>query len=481
MSLIQQSNRGSRGRRGIYNLLWLAAFIAFVSGTVLVWFFGEGILEPSRESEVVKVFRLASPAVVSLSAKPSFDLPDLGIWSRRRLPWAEEFFRRYFGERREDDLNLGSGIIVDPRGYILTNEHVVNNAAWIQVTLADGRTAEGEVWGAEPYLDLAVVKVEIKGDLPYLEMGASKDIMIGEQVIVIGNPLGLGHTCTTGIVSSLNRTVVVDNRHYRNLVQIDAAVNPGNSGGPLLNIRGDLVGITTALNPEAEGIGFATPIDHARKVVEDLIRYRYIPTAWLGISVENLERDRGSTGIDRGGVFISRVKEGGPAHGLLEAGDVIRSWEGRRIRGVDDFVSLARQLRVGGQVVLSCVCEGSLRKVEFEARAFPEELAEEWAWRHMGIKVEEGGPDTGPEEGRPSRRSGVFIREVAPNSPAHAWGLSPGDLILRLNREEIESWNDFQRAVVRLRNREHVFILFKRGHFTPLYANIPFSASGEVW
>lgn len=473
----------SRGGRGLaLNLLWLFALVGLVLATFYLVKRKGNLLEPSRETAVVRVFREASPAVVNISAEPLAGGGDLSFLGRRRFPSAEEFFRQFFGEQEsKSDLNLGSGIIVDPRGYILTNEHVVANTAWIQIKLADGRAIPGEVWATEPTLDLAVIKIAVEDPLPYLAMREKDDVMIGESVVVIGNPLGLGHTCTTGIVSALHRAVKIDQRVYQDLIQIDAAVNPGNSGGPLLNIRGDLIGITTALNSEAQGIGFAIPISQAREVVDDLIRYRYVPTGWLGVSVEDLAGAAEAFDLKgTKGVFISRIDEGGPAAGVMRAGDILLEWDGVKITGVEDFAERARGLRAGQKIKFRRLRDKDEKSVKIETAAFPERLAEEWAWWHLGMAVEQGRIKTRTRDGQIVEKSGVFVSQVAPSSPAGAAGLSPGDLILRLNRETIEDKSGFNQAIVRLRARKNIFVIFQRGAY-PLWVTVPFRAGGEMW
>lgn len=467
--------------RLFHNLLWLLALVLIVAAMAVAWKRGPALFTASRETAVVRVFRKAAPAVVSISAEPLPERPELGIWSRGGAPWAEEFFRNFFGQgSKTSALNLGTGIIVDPRGFIITNEHVVNNTASIRITLADGNTAAGEVWGLDPSLDLAVIKIEVDRDLPYLEMGRSDDLMIGEPVVVIGNPLGLGHSCTSGIVSSLHRSVQAGGRVYQDLVQIDAAVNPGNSGGPLLNIRGQLIGITSALNAEAQGIGFAIPISRAKRAVDDLIQYHYIPSAWLGVSVENLRPSGGPGLIGEEGAVVSRLEEKSPASRSLKPGDIIQSWDGEMVRGVEDFVGHARRLTVGQTVRLSILRDGETQKVKLQAEVFPERLAEEWFFYRVGVTVEEANIRFRDRLGRIQVRPGTFVSDVALSSPAMAVGLQPGDLLLWLNREEVKGLDDFRRAVSRLRDRDSLFVRLQREGY-PLFVSIPLRMSGERW
>lgn len=470
-----------RGGGRYSNLFWLFAFLVVGASIVLVWRQGGEWFEPSRENAVVRVFRDSSPAVVSLKAEPLRRSRRFESIEERR----KEFFRWFMGEGGPDDrrdrYNYGSGIIVDPRGYILTNEHVVVNSAWVQVQLSDGRTVEGELWGTEPSLDLAVVKIDIEGDLPHLDMGDSDRIMIGEDIVVIGNPLGLGHTCTSGIVSALNRTAPIGNRRYRGLIQIDAAVNPGNSGGPLLNVKGELVGITSALIPDSQGLGFAIPINLARLVVNDLIEYRFVPSGWLGVSVEDLGGAAEAFGVSgEEGVFISRIEEDGPAAKELKPGDIIESFDGNSVQGLDDFVVQARKLRVGQKVKLGYLRDGERREAGVEAEAFPPELVDEWLWHNLGVRVEEVTYKFRALDGRIGRRNGLFVSSVSPTSPAGLVGLIAGDQIVSINGVELEGKDDFDKSVIQLRRRRNLYVAIKRGravHKVP----IPFQLSGERW
>jgi len=182
----------------------------------------------------------------------------------------EKFFDDFYQQGESGRRSLGSGVIIDPKGYILTNEHVVAKAVRVKVTLIDNREFEGKVVGADIKSDLAVIKIDSKRPLPYVKMGRSDDLMIGETIVAIGNPFGLKHTVTTGIISALDRTIRASERQvFSDFIQVDASINPGNSGGPLLNINGSLIGINTAIFKEAQGIGFAIPIDKARRIVDD--------------------------------------------------------------------------------------------------------------------------------------------------------------------------------------------------------------------
>src|SRR5204863_10077631 len=203
----------------------------------------------------------------------------------------DPFFGGMLGpSRRRKTQSLGSGLIIDAAGVVLTNAHVIEGASRIVVTTLDGRELEADVLGSDRDADLAVLKVDGK-NLPARPLGRSGDLMIGETVIAIGNPFGLSHTVTTGVVSALNRSLNTDGRTYTDFIQTDASINPGNSGGPLLNIRGELIGVNTAIYGKAQGIGFAIPVDRVHRVMGDLVSFGEVRRAWVGLTVQDLTPD----------------------------------------------------------------------------------------------------------------------------------------------------------------------------------------------
>jgi S1-C subfamily serine protease len=238
-------------------------------------------LDTDRRSAVVEAVERVSPAVVNVSTTQVIEQGS-APFPRFRDPFFDEFFRDFIEPRpqRFTRTSLGSGVIVRPDGHILTNQHVVLRASRITVTLADGREFEASLVGSDADSDLAVLKVDSTDPLPSVEMGTAGDLMIGEMVIAIGNPFGLSHTVTTGVVSATGRSLRSDEQVFQDLIQTDASINPGNSGGPLLNIRGAVIGVNTAIYQKAQGIGFAVPIDRARRVVDDLISYGAVRVDW---------------------------------------------------------------------------------------------------------------------------------------------------------------------------------------------------------
>jgi S1-C subfamily serine protease len=260
---------------------------------------------------------------------------------------------------------IGSGVIIDPRGYIVTNNHVVTDANEIFVTLPDGQRLEGEIVGADPYSDIALVRVRATG-LRAASLGDSDRLKVGQLVIAIGNPFGPlleGPTATIGVVSALRRHIRAGDIILENLIQTDAAINPGNSGGPLVDSQGNVIGINTAMIPFAQGIGFAIPINDVKRVVEDLARYGRVLRPWLGVlattMTHGLSRYYGLPPV-RGALVIG-VVQGGPAYkGGVEQGDIITALDGSEIGSVEELQGEVRQKRVGDVVRLE-VIRGSRR------------------------------------------------------------------------------------------------------------------------
>jgi len=232
---------------------------------------------PLRLTPVVKAVRKVSPAVINIYTKKAVKSNPFGHRKNTFKNGAPNYYRR-----RQNVQSLGSGVIIHPKGYAVTNEHVVTKATQIHVQLADKRTFSAKTIGAARRFDLAVLKVNATKNLPYASMGRSSDLMPGETVIAIGNPFGLSHTVSTGVISALKRRLKIKNRIYEDFIQTDTAINPGNSGGPLLNIVGDLIGINTAIHKGGRGIGFAIPIDRVRQAVKDLLRYGRVRGGGLG-------------------------------------------------------------------------------------------------------------------------------------------------------------------------------------------------------
>jgi len=424
------------------------------SGLVLLVLSADAVLASKpveRENDAVRAFRKAGPAVVSIRALRV-------VQYRGALPgdfMNPDFFNDFFfGPRaRRQEESLGSGVIIDPRGYILTNQHVIQAASKILVSLQNGAEVSAELIGADYPSDLAVLKISTSQKLAYLPMGTSSDLMIGESVIAIGNPFGLGHTLTVGTVSSLHRKIQVNDRVYGEFIQTDASINPGNSGGALLNIVGELVGITTAIYAKAQGIGFAIPIDKAKRIVDDLIAYGSVQPGWLGIDVEDLtpELSAALSVAPGAGVMISWVWPESPAEKAgLKPGMAVVELDEKPVGSRAAFKEIMGDITRNDEVKIKYLDQGQEKTIAAKAEDFPARLAPRLCWRLLGIEVSA------------ARGQGVVISKIDASSPAGKIGVSRGDMILRLNQSQLLSINDFYQALIRGRNQASVIVVIKR-------------------
>ena len=270
-------------------------------------------------------------------------------------PFFDRFFEDFFEPRVPHTIqSLGSGVLIDAERHILTNEHVVGRASRIRVTLADGREFDATLIGADPNNDIAVLRAETQEKLPWIPLGTSRDLMVGEPLIAIGNPFGLASTVTTGVVSALDRSIRSESRVFHGFIQTDASINPGNSGGALLDAEGRLIGINTAVYNGGQGIGFAIPVDIASRVVNELIAHGEVTPVWLGIEFQDLTPDLGQAlALPDGtrGAVASRVREGSPAaRAGVQRGDVVTQLERRPVRSGRDFFEMLQSATPGQEL-----------------------------------------------------------------------------------------------------------------------------------
>ena len=425
--------------------------------------------EMNRETAVVKAVRAVSPAVVNISSAYEVRKRPSPFSGYGMNPFFEEFFRDFYDprfERRQQQTSLGSGVIIDgTKGLILTNAHVIQKTGTIKVILENELEFEARIVGADPDSDLAVLKIDAANRLPAIKMGSSNDLMIGETVIAIGNPFGFSHTVTTGVISAINRSIRTDDRVYHDFIQIDASINPGNSGGPLLNINGDLIGINTAIYAKAQGIGFAIPISKARKIISDLIQYGEVKQAWIGITVQDMDEELASYLAVSGkkGVIIKSVESQSPAEkaGLKES-DIIFSIEDKKVNSVDDYESAAKSLAAGDTMQARLWRNGKEKTIAVETKVFPLELAEELAFKLLGIKVDDITKGV-RRKYRIATRQGVVISKIKRQSYLAHIGAEPGDVIRQIDDYTIQNSEDFKKAIVKFRRKNSVVLLLQRG------------------
>ncbi|MCK6506323.1 trypsin-like peptidase domain-containing protein [Myxococcota bacterium] len=402
--------------------------------------------DPQRRTEVVQAVERVAPAVVSITTEVPVNDP----------------FARFRGAP-QSTTSEGSGVVIEADGLVLTNAHVVARASRIQASFADGRSYEADILGLAEELDLAVLRLRDARDLVAVEVGSSADLMLGEPVIAIGNPFGLGHTVTTGVISATRRPLPTDERVYQDFLQTDASINPGNSGGPLLDVHGRLIGINTAIRPDAQGIGFAIPVDRAMKVAADLSRYGRVQIPWLGVDLEDVYiQDAGGAGRAAGSrtaARVVRVHEGAGAAGAgLQPGDVIVAVQGRAVQGRGDLNAWLAGFPPGRAVELSLrrPTRESWRELTLSlaASALPDEVVDESLSQVLGIEVAEG-----------SHKGGVPVTAVSATGAFAQVGGRPGDNIMSLNGQPVSSAAELRAAVAAAKSghRGDALLTVRRG------------------
>ncbi|BDG03596.1 peptidase [Anaeromyxobacter oryzae] len=413
--------------------------------------------QASRRTPVVVAVEKVRGAVVNVSAEElvRIRVPSRGS-SARDLLFGDLFERPRY-RKGYQVTSLGSGVIVSPEGYVLTNNHVVERGARFRVGLLDGREVIAKVVGTDPSSDLAVLKLDTKDRLPYVPVGRSDDLMIGETVIAIGNPFGLSHTVTTGVVSAVHRNFRAGDRTLFDFIQTDASINPGNSGGPLLDIDGRLVGVNTAiLGDRNAGIGFAIPIDRARRIAEDLVAHGEVREGYLGIVVADLPPKEGAAEGASGGVVVTAVDPGSPGDRAgVRKGDVVDAVEGFSIETAEEFRFRVRDLPIGATARVDLTRGRQKTTAAVTAVELGPQHAADLVARRVGIQL-------GDERVRGG--SVVVVRSVARGSPADEAGLLAGDLVREVNSSEVATVDDFRKAAARARRSGQLVLLVQRGY-----------------
>ena len=366
----------------------------------------------------------------------------------------------------------GSGAIVRSDGYILTNHHVVGEADKITVQLYDGQELKARLIGTDPATDISVIKIEGK-DMPVLPMGESDNILVGESVIAIGNPFGLSHTVTFGIVSAKGRTGM-GIAEYEDFIQTDAAINPGNSGGPLVDLEGKIVGVNTAIFSRSggyQGIGFAVPINMARRVMNELIENGQVSRGWLGVGIQDMTPELAKVfGLDKAkGSLVTGVMPSTPAEKAgLQKGDVILRLNGESIENSNALRNAVADARADATVELELVRNKVVMMLSVQLDERPRQVGEadtnsdnRNSTPELGFAVQELTPETAQRLGYQKTESGVVITAVKPESPAFNQGLRAGMMIVEMNRKSINSMADFQRVVQASSKEEGLLLLVK--------------------
>lgn len=445
-------------------------------------------LESLRETGKAfrSVARDISPAVVYIQVEQEVQARSMDPRMNpfEGSPFGEEFFRRFFGEPpRGDDpdrpqrrtTGQGSGFLISADGYIMTNNHVVGDADKITVQFQDGREFDAELVGADPPTDVALIRISAREELPYIKLGDSERLEVGDWVLAFGNPFGLSHTMTAGIVSAKGRSGI-GLTDYENFIQTDAAINPGNSGGPLVNLDGEAVGMNTAIFSRSGGymgIGFAIPINMAKNIYLQLAEHGKVTRGRIGVYIQDLTRELAeSFDIDqRQGILVSQVmKDSAAEKGGLEQGDIIIKLNGNTVENVAVFRNQVALTRPGTTIELEILRKGKVRKHKIIVDAMDVETATSddvpaaetgTALSQIGLRLQQLTPELAEQFGYQQDR-GVLVAAVEPGSVAARAGIEAGALIEEVNRVDV---NDPEEVVslVEKSKRDTVLLLIRQG------------------
>jgi serine protease Do len=429
----------------------------------------ESPMVPATFSDLAEKVR---PGVVNIQVVKKVKNVDFGFRGNpfgKQNPFGD-FFAPFFQgnppSREYKQQGVGSGFVISQDGYILTNNHVVEDADQIKVKLSNGKEYPGTVVGRDPKTDLAIVKIDKSADLHPLALGNSEDLKVGSWVLAIGSPFGLEQTVTAGIVSAKGR--VIGSGPYDNFIQTDASINPGNSGGPLVNMRGEVVGINTAIIPNGQKIGFAIPINMAKDIIPQLEERGHVTRGWLGVSIQEVTPALAKSFDlkEKQGALVAQVVSGGPAEKAgIEQGDIIVGFDGKEIAESKDLPRIVASTPIGKTVTVKLLRNGKAvdRQVkvgEMEEKVDVSKLPS--SHKTLGIEVQNLTPEIAKELGV-KKDAGVVVTQVEPGSPAEEAGIQTGDVIQQVNRKPVKNVEDFVEKVEKNADRDNVLLLIQRG------------------
>ena len=467
---------------GILQLVRISSFLILTSGLLLPSFAAETAQRTDSRAgglpNFVQLAKKLAPVVVNISATQAIKREQRS--GQQPSPFGgddpfNDFWRRFFGDQfpgapqAGPQAALGSGFIIDQKGLVLTNNHVVENAEKITVKFSDDREFSGKVVGRDPKTDIAVVQIsDGKGNFPVAPLGDSRDLQVGEWVVAMGSPFGLDNTLTAGVVSAKGRRIGAG--PYDNFIQTDASINPGNSGGPLVNLRGEVVGINTAIFSRSGGnlgIGFATPIDLAKEILPELIKTGKVTRGWLGVSIQRVTPEIAeSLGIDQSrGALVASVMENSPAaEAGIKTGDVIVEYNGDKITESDQLPLLVARTGVGKTVKVTVLRDKKEIPINVKIAELKEQevVASAPKQDKLGLTVQNITPQLAESLGL-KRSNGVVITSVQPQSAAGDAGLRRGDVILEVNRKEITNTDTFEKQVNEAKPGSNILFLIRRG------------------
>jgi serine protease Do len=421
------------------------------------------------------IVRSVSPAVVNISTTKTVRRDENHFLNDPFFDFLNPF-REFKTPRKWKEQSLGSGVIVSDNGYILTNNHVVEHADEVMVTLSDNRSYKAKIIGADPKTDVAVIKIDARG-LPAIRWGDSDKLQVGEFALAIGSPYGLNNTVTMGIISAVGRANV-GIADYEDFIQTDAAINPGNSGGPLVNIKGEMIGINTAIFSRSggyQGIGFAVPSNMARIVMNQLEKTGKVTRGWLGVTIQELTAELSSKfGADNAnGALVGDVVKGGPAEKAgIRRGDIIIEYDGKKVKDVGNLRNMVAESAVGTTVPVTIVREGKEYSLRVMIAKLPAEVAEAAPAEERGDSVSEGlaglsvvelTKEIGRQLGLRKEERGVVVVRVEAGSSSEEAGIRKGDVIQEIDKKKIDGIEAYRRVISGLSPDETVLLFVNRG------------------
>jgi serine protease Do len=430
----------------------------------------ETLMVPANFSDLAEKVR---PGVVNIQVVKKVKNVGFGSPNFFGNPFGEKNpFGDFFGPFSEgnppggfEQRGVGSGFVMSREGYILTNNHVVEDAGQIKVKLANGKEYEGKIVGRDPKTDLALVKIEGVSDLHPLKLGNSEDLKVGSWVVAIGSPFGLEQTVTAGIVSAKGR--VIGSGPYDNFIQTDASINPGNSGGPLINMKGEVVGINTAIIASGQGIGFAIPINMAKEIAPQLQEKGHVTRGWLGVSIQEVtpELAKSFDLKEKKGALVSQVVSGSPAEKAgIEQGDIILEFDGKEVSDAKDLPRIVASTPIGKVVTIKLLRNGKAldRQVKVSEMEEKVEVTKAPSHKSLGITVQNLTPEIAKGLGL-KKETGVVVTWVEPGSPAASTGIQTGDVIREVNRKPVKDAEDFVQKIEKAKGQGNVLFLIQRG------------------
>ena len=468
---------GSSLRRSVISLLAIGLGLLGLAQPPQTDAAGSAVLDGNRPPSFASIAKKTTPVVVNIST-----LTQRTARSGSNDP-IEDFFNRFFGEsapRENNSRSLGSGILISRDGEILTSYHVVRSADTIKVKLADQTEHEARLIGKDDRTDLALIKIRRSGgNLPFAKLGNSSQLEVGDWVMAIGNPFGLEHTVTAGIVSAKGR--VIGAGPYDNFIQTDASINPGNSGGPLISAEGEVIGVNTAIFSQSGGnvgIGFAIPIDLAKKVLEQLRKNGKVVRGWLGVRAQDLSATQSAslsvTRVPADLAIVTEVADKSPAaEAGIKTGDVIVEFNGKPVPKSHEFPAVIADIAPGQKVSIKLLREKKEQTVTVRIGELADETdgsqQVEARDAELGLRVQRITPEAARRLGLSSAK-GVLVVEVQPGSPADLVGIEPADVIREVNQRPVSNVKDFERAARQGRRGDRILLLVQRGDNAVFFA-----------